>query len=282
MIFNFIKKSLFIFYSLIFMAYADTHSLSDMANPLQNMEVAPLSSEQEGVTQVEPIAMLGSLEVFDMDFTAAIEAMSIASFDDTPLYPVLVGSAQGNLGEWWENKTAPDILDKYDWSQIVIAESDEIARKRILDFEDNILPYANWAKQRKRKLILMQGGDFMTHPIKDFANRNDKLLKNYITLSKTSQSQLIPLAHLLARLEIEHNIDIFDNENRITLKGAWAAAAISYMGLTHKRPANPNFSRLYPDLQTDMEPFAQIEISERFDIIETAWQEWQSFRRLVL
>ncbi len=281
MLFRYIKIFSLIFCGFALFSYGNDSSFSHI-DPLGNIEIAPLSPEAGGITQVEPIAMIGSLEVFDMDFTAAIEAMSIASFDDTPLYPVLIGSAQGNLGQWWENKTAPDILDQYDWSQVIIAESDDIARNDILRFEDNILPYAQWAKQRKRKLILLQGGDFLNHSLENFAQRDDKLLKHYITLSKTSQTSFIPLAHLLARLELNHNITILDNEKRITLKGAWAAAAISYMAIANKRPANPNFSRLYPDLQVEMEPFATIEISERFDIIEAAWQEWQSFLRLVL
>ncbi len=254
---------------------------TEEANPLPHMAVPPLSPESEGITQVEPIVMIGSLEVFDMDFTTAIEAMSIASFDDTPLYPILAGSANGSLSIWWENKTALQIIEQHDWSQIIIAESDAAARD-ITSFEDNIYNYAQLAKQINRKLVLLQGGDFITHPLESFASRQDKLLNNYVTLHKVSQIDIIPLAHLLARLQIEHGINIFDNDKRITLEGAWAAAAISYMGLMRKRPANPNFSRLYPDLQQAMEPFASLEIEQRFDIIDAAWKEWQGFQRLVL
>ncbi len=278
-----IKTMLCLGLTLAFPSMANDKSPWEViTTPLDNMQLSPLSPEQEGITQVEPIVMIGSLEVFDRDFTPAIEAMSIASFDETPLYPILAGSARGHLGIWWDNQTAPNILNNHNWSQIIIAESDEIARTDILRFEDHIYNYAQWARQANRRLVLLQGGDFMSHSVESFARRNDPLLKNYLTTGKMGNIDVIPLAHLLARLQNEYDFQIIDKDNYITIQGAWAAAALSYMGLTNKRPANPNFSRLYKDLQEAMEPFADITIQDRFDIIDAAWQEWQSFRRLVL
>lgn len=169
--FKLIKITILILASLTLVAAAyEDSSWENIENPLKNMELPALSPEQEGITQVEPIVIIGNLEVFDIDFTLAIEAISIASFDNTPLYPVLAGSVSGNLGIWWENKTAPDIINKYDWSQIIIAESDEVARTDILRFEDNIYNYAQLAKQINRRLVLLQGGDFISYPVEDFAN----------------------------------------------------------------------------------------------------------------
>lgn len=240
-----------------------------------------MEAEIEQSVEVEPILLVGNIEAFDIDFTPALEAMSIASYQQTPYYPILASAISGNLADWWQEGTVEELIRQYSWSKILVQEADAVARNDILQFEDNFYAYAELARELKSQIYLVEGGDFSQYDVGDFAARQDVLLKNYQELSNLTATELIPLAHLLARLQSEDNIIIVNEDGNMTIEGAWASAAITYMGLSGGRPANPDFSRLYPDLQELIKPFAAIEPETRFDIIDAAWSEWQNYQRLV-
>ncbi|MFV0431949.1 MAG: hypothetical protein ACK5MJ_07225 [Alphaproteobacteria bacterium] len=258
-----------------------------VASAANNEAKTPLSlpNEHEEVQQsvsVEPILLIGNVEVFDIDFTPALEAISIASYQKTPYYPVLAGSFGGDLASWWQEGDIEKIIRQYNWSKILIQQADSIARSDIIAFEDSLFPYAQLGRELQSQVFLIEGGDFTSHDIESFASRQDTLLKNYQELSRLSSIKMIPVAHLMARLQTRSQIKVIDDKGNITIEGAWAAAAITYMGLSGERPANPDFSRLYPNLQELIKPFAAIDVNRRFDIIDTAWDEWQNYLRLAM
>lgn len=269
-----LKQNL-LFYPLILCTYfAYAAEETPLALPDMDAEV------QQSV-EVEPILLVGNIEAFDIDFTPALEAMSIASYQQTPYYPILASAINGNLADWWQEGAIEELIRKYGWSKILVQEADAVARNDILEFEDNFFTYAELARELKSQIYLIEGGDFSQHSVGDFASRQDVLLNNYQELSNLTATEFIPIAHLLARLQTEDNIIVINDDGNITIEGAWASAAITYMGLSGGRPANPDFSRLYPDLQELIKPFATIEVGMRFDIIEAAWSEWQNYQRLV-
>lgn len=248
----------------------------------QPLALPDMNAEVQQSVEVEPILLVGNIEAFDIDFSPALEAMSIASYQQTPYYPILATTISGNLGSWWQEGEVEKLIRQYSWSKILLQEADIIARNDILEFEDNFFAYAELARELKSQVYLVQGGDFSLYKIADFATRQDILLKNYQELSNLTTTELIPLAHLLARLQVEDNIIAVNESGNMTIEGAWAAAAIIYMGLSGGRPANPDFSRLYPDLQELIKPFAAIEPETRFDIIDATWNEWQNYQRLMV
>ncbi len=257
------------------MKFSDVESSVDLENPAMQQK----TSVNE--VTVEPVAIVGIHSLYGMDFSAALEALSIANYDVPVIYPVYISSASRDLAELYDNAQALELLKKHQWSKWIINENDYVLRQDIFSSYDTIMSLKEQGIQQKTELILLQAPDSLYDDFDQLGERKDQALVNGQKIANLGNIRFIPMAHLLARLKQDHQIAIIaDDGKEITIQGLWAMAAIVYMGLENRRPANPDFSRLYPDLQELIKPFTQIEIDRRLYIIDAAWEEYKRYNRL--
>lgn len=259
----------------------DAMEFSDVESSVQLKDPNNQPSTNVNQVTVEPIVVLGIHSLYGVDFSAALEAMSIANYDAPVVYPVYASSLSKDLTELYESGQPWELLEKYQWSKLIINESDYVLRNTLFSTLDAVVLFKTKAAELQTEFILLQAPDSIYRHFDQLSSREDQAVVNGQKIADLVGVRFIPAAHLLARLKQEHQINVIaDNNKELSIEGLWAMAAIVYMGLENKRPANPNFSRLYEDLQELVKPFTQIEVSRRLHIIDTAWEEYKRYNRL--
>ncbi len=287
-----IHRGLWLLWLILFMLQASSKATdtADVHDAMKFSDVEPSVKLEDPNTpqnapinevMVEPIIIIGIHSLYGVDFSAALEAMSIANYDVPVIYPVYASSKSKDLAELYESAQVQQLLKKHQWSKWIINESDYVLRHTLFPTLDAVMSFKEQGIEQNAELILLQAPDSIYRHFDQLAQREDQALVHGQKITNMGNIRFIPMAHLLARLEQEYQIKmIADNKKEITIEGLWAMAAIVYMGLENKRPANPNFSRLYEELQGLIQPFTQIEVSQRLHIIDAAWEEYKRYDRL--